>query len=131
LFLPFAFCLALAIRFVLCLFRECELRSQRLGKSAGWWRSLCQAFLSNHPDRSIRDYWLNFSIGFLELLAYPYFIAEGNLKVIGAWLALKTVVQWKGWDADSRAPYQRFLLGNALVIAFSVGLAQLLRIHGI
>jgi hypothetical protein len=129
-YLVLAIFFGLVIRLILCGFREWEQRSdpfKRTRLPASWWRSLGQAFFCTRQS-SIRDYWLNFSVGLLELLAYPYFIAQGNLKVIGGWLALKTVAQWKGWAADSRGPYQRFLLGNALVVAFSVLLAQMLQI---
>ena len=127
----------LVIRLILCVFREWELRmpvhkkrsleEEEIVLPANCFSSVWQAFLSTH--QSIRDYWLNFFVGLLELLAYPYFIATGNFKVIGGWLALKTIVLWREWDKDSRAPYQRFLLGNALVIGLSVLLAQMLHIH--
>ena len=42
-----------------------------------WWRSWWQAFLSTHEFALVRDYWLPFILGLLELTAYPYFIAKG------------------------------------------------------
>jgi hypothetical protein len=139
-YLAWAIGFGLVIRLILCVFRELELRwpntrvrSERIARSEritlppNCFSSVWQAFLSTH--QSIRDYWLSFSVGLLELLAYPYFIAAGNLKVIGGWLALKTAVRWSQWQGANRAPYQRFLLGNALVIGLSVLLAQMLHIH--
>jgi hypothetical protein len=93
-----------------------------------WWRSWWQAFWGTHQSALVRDYGLPFFLGLLELTGYPYFIATGHLKVIGGWLALKTVVQWRQWG-ESRSHYQRFLIGNALVIAASVLLARQLHIH--
>jgi hypothetical protein len=140
------FLAGIVIRIVLSGLRECELRwpatenleqratlppenlEQRATLPPEWWRSLCQAFFSTHQSALVRDYGLPFFLGLLELAAYPYFIATGNLKVIGGWLALKTAARWEGWTKN-RSPYQRFLIGNALVIAASVLLAQGLHIH--
>ena len=41
------------------------------------------------------DYWQPFLLGLLELGCYPILIVTGAWAVIGAWLALKTVSQWK------------------------------------
>jgi hypothetical protein len=93
-----------------------------------WWRSWFQGFLSTHESALVRDWWLPFIVGLLELAAYPYFIAKGDWKVIGGWIALKTASQWGQWS-KSRSHYQRFLIGNALVIAASVFLATELHIR--
>jgi hypothetical protein len=140
------FLAGIVIRIVLSGLRECELRwpatenleqratlppenfEQRATLPPEWWRSLCQAFFSTHQSAQVRDYGLPFFLGLLELTAYPYFIATGNLKVIGGWLALKTAARWEGWTKN-RSPYQRFLIGNALVIAASVLLATRLHLH--
>ena len=130
------FILALAsdilVRIVLRFFREWELRGSIFTRinlpPTNFWRSVWQAFWSIHPYQGANDYFVSFFTGLLELLAYPYFIVTWDLKVIGGWLALKTVAQWKEWTA-SRLSYQRFLLGNALVIAFSVPLGRMLSIQ--
>lgn len=130
------FLAGIVIRIVISGLRECELRwpatenseQQRATLPPEWWRSLCQAFFSTHQSALVRDYGLAFFLGLLELAGYPYFIATGNLKVIGGWLALKTAARWEGW-AKNRSPYQRFLIGNALVIAASVLLATRLHLH--
>ena len=93
-----------------------------------FWRSWLQAFCSTHRSAQVRDYWLPAIVGWLELAAYPYFLATGDWKPIGGWIALKTVAQWGAWT-KSRSNYQRFLIGNALVIAASVLLATQLNIH--
>jgi hypothetical protein len=73
------------------------------------------------------DYLTPFFIGLFELTGFPFFVAIGEWKVIGGWLAIKTVVEWKGWT-ENRSHFQRFLLGNAMVIALSVLLAQMLTV---
>lgn len=60
-----------------------------------WWWSWCKGFLSTHKSALVKDYWHPFFLGFLELSAYPYFIATGNWKVIGGWIAVKTAAQWR------------------------------------
>jgi hypothetical protein len=92
-----------------------------------WWRSWWQGFMSTHESALVRDYWLPFILGLFELAGYPYFIAKGDWKVIGGWLALKTAAQWGLWS-KSRSHYQRFLVGNAMVIAASVLLVTQLHI---
>jgi hypothetical protein len=121
----------IVIRFILASLREYELRcpaSEDFEKKQkpepatlpdGWWCSILQGVLSTHKSARVRDWWLPFIIGLLELTAYPYFIASGDLKPIGGWIALKTVAQWREWT-KSRSNYQRFLIGNALVIAAAV-----------
>ena len=132
------FLYGIEIRLFISLVRECEMRwsatldldpmRDRPTLPKEWCRSWWQGFLSTHESALVRDYWLPFILGLLELTAYPYFIAKGDWKVIGGWIALKTAAQWGQWS-KSRSHYQRFLLGNALVIAASVLLAQELHIH--
>jgi hypothetical protein len=81
--------------------------------------------MSTHESALVRDYWLPFILGLFELAGYPYFIAKGDWKVIGGWL--KTAAQWGLWS-KSRSHYQRFLVGNAMVIAASVLLVTQLHI---
>jgi hypothetical protein len=65
-----------------------------------------------------RDYWLNFFIGVAELCAYPVLIASGQVEVIGGWVAIKTAGQWQAWQ-KCRTSFNRFLLGNILILAIS------------
>lgn len=110
---------AAAIRLVLCVLREWELRTWR----GHWWRSVWLAFCSMHPSAQVNDYGAPFFLGLLELAGYPFFIATANWTVIGGWLLFKTAAHWGQWT-KSRTTYTRFLLGSALVIAASVWLAQ-------
>ena len=65
--------------------------------------------------------------GLLELLFYPLLLAANGLTVdgttvIGAWIAFKAVAQANRWK-DDRFSFHRFLLGNAMVVIFSVGIS--------
>jgi uncharacterized membrane protein len=73
------------------------------------------AFSGFSRDGQARDLWLNSAIGIAELTAYPVLMVTDHLGVIGAWLTLKTVAQWKVW-AESRIVFNRFLIGNILVV---------------
>jgi hypothetical protein len=68
--------------------------------------------------KNIQDYWLPTIIGFAELVSYPILIYQDQIVIIGGWLAIKTAGQWKGWK-NSLTTFNRFLLGNILVLAFS------------
>jgi uncharacterized membrane protein YphA (DoxX/SURF4 family) len=64
------------------------------------------------------DYFQPFLVGFLELLVYPALLAAGVPQYIGAWLGLKVVPQLGSWSTN-RESYQRFLIGNGLVLVAS------------
>ena len=65
------------------------------------------------------DYLYPYYLGFLEFLSYPVLIAADLWPFIGAWLAIKTAGQWEHWK-KSRHSFNRFLIGNALVIVLSL-----------
>ncbi|HZC81825.1 MAG TPA: hypothetical protein VE222_08935 [Nitrospiraceae bacterium] len=65
------------------------------------------------------DYWYPFFLGFLEFLSYPVLIAADLWSFIGAWLVIKTAGQWEHWK-KSRHIFNRFLIGNVLVIILSL-----------
>ena|SRR2546422_2823386 len=67
----------------------------------------------------VPDYWHPFILGSLEMLSYPVLIRTDNLHLVGAWLAFKCLAQWKAWS-DRRVAFNRFLIGNALVLLCSV-----------
>jgi hypothetical protein len=69
------------------------------------------------------DYWQPFLLGVLELTAYPVLLASGKPEYIGAWLAFKTLPRLGAWEKQ-RNNYQRFLIGNALVLIFSYALTR-------
>jgi hypothetical protein len=57
-------------------------------------------------------------LGLLELLIYPILMGNNLPVYIGAWLGFKVVPRLGSWE-KSRNTYQRFLIGNALVILAS------------
>lgn len=62
----------------------------------------------------IRDYFHPWILGTLELGAYAILIAADKWLPIGAWLAYKTYGASPKWE--DRGVYNRFLIGNALVL---------------
>jgi len=73
------------------------------------------------------DFLYPYYLGFIEFLTYPVLMAADLWSFIGVWLAFKTAGQWEHWK-KSRHTFNRFLIGNALVIILSllimVGLVQ-------
>jgi len=84
-------------------------------------------FLSTHPSELIKDYWHPSIIGLLELAIYPLLIATSNWQAIGGWIAVKTAIGWRGWSTN-RSSYNRFLIGNGLVISAAL-LLSILVVH--
>jgi len=82
------------------------------------WQAIWQSFCSWAHHRNIDDYGIPIYIGIIELFLYPILMLANKWTVIGAWLGIKTAAQWKGWR-EGRTPYNRFLLGNILVISIS------------
>ncbi len=76
------------------------------------------AFWGFSSHRNIRDYWLPAIIGFCEMAAYPVLLFTNEAAVIGGWLAIKTAGQWGVWER-SRTAFNRFLVGNLVVLAIS------------
>jgi len=69
------------------------------------------------------DYWQPSLLGVLELSVYPILLASGKSEYIGAWLLFKTIPRFGSWEKH-RNVYQRFLIGNALVLVFSYALMK-------
>src|SRR5262249_47892648 len=84
-----------------------------------WW-CLKGRFPFGTPQAKDSDLLAPAFLGLIETLAYPMLLAikDGGTGVIGAWIGFKAVAQWKRW-ADDRTSFQRFLLGNALVVLSS------------
>src|SRR5262245_62019781 len=61
------------------------------------------------------DYFQPFIVGLLELLVYPALLAAGRPEYVGAWLGFKVIPKLGAWSTH-RESYQRFLIGNALVV---------------
>lgn len=77
-----------------------------------FFKTFCEYYLAKGKET---DHWLTFILGLFEISIYPILIATNNWSFIGAWLAFKTVSQWKRWDTD-RNSFIRFLIGNILVL---------------
>ncbi|HUC61251.1 MAG TPA: hypothetical protein VMF53_04780 [Alphaproteobacteria bacterium] len=58
-------------------------------------------------------------LGTIELATFPVLMAVGAWEAIGAYIGLKTIAQWHHWKED-RAPFNRYLVGNALVLILSL-----------
>jgi hypothetical protein len=93
----------------------------------GFLKLWSQDVLSASASARVRDYFQNFFIGLFELAIYPPLIAHMDLAPIGAWITLKTVAQWGEWKTD-RGTFNRFLIGNALVITAAIWLATMVHV---
>lgn len=116
-----AFLGSLGIRVVLAILYALELALQ------GGWSRLKEGFLGGflgnrqaQPGNGVEggDYWTPYLLGVIELIAYPLLIATSEWQIIGAWFTLKTVAQYGHWNR-SRSTFNRFLIGNALVVIFA------------
>lgn len=84
-----------------------------------WFEAFYHSFLSNAGHSKIDDYWIPSVIGAIELFVFPFLMVEGAWQIIGAWLVIKTASIWAKWN-NLRTPYNRFLLGNLLVLVSSL-----------
>jgi len=82
------------------------------------WRNL-KGVHPNDPKGTKSDLWSATFLGLLELLSYPVIMATGAWTIIGAWIGLKTLAQWKTWQ-ENRFSYNQYLIGNALVVLLSL-----------
>ncbi len=73
------------------------------------------------------DHFQTFILGVMELSIYPILLIANKPEYIGGWLALKTLPQWSRWT-EERWVYNRFLIGNALIIVYSYFVARW--VHG-
>ena len=85
----------------------------------GFWNRFWVSFRGYELMREDGDYWHPFFLGLLELAVYPILMVTGSWIFIGAWLMFKTVGQWQAWK-ERRCPFNRFLIGNALVLIWSL-----------
>ncbi len=85
----------------------------------GFLKTWLMDFFSCHPSAKVKDYFSPTLLGLIELLIYPTLMLFGAWFVIAGWFTLKTAAVWGAWKSD-RNSYNRFLLGNALVILASI-----------
>jgi hypothetical protein len=115
LYLVVAFLLCLVVRVITSSLKALE---QEKLTFSNFKSSFIEYFLGYSPKKEMADYWLAFILGFVEMTCYPVLMATKNWNFIGAWLGFKTVAQWNVWK-DKRAAFNRFLIGNALVLIFA------------
>jgi hypothetical protein len=115
----------LIIRLVQTWLWTLEKSDQRIFSSQFWMKKFVPRFLGRRiwPFREMSDYWHPSVLGFLELLVFPVLMTVGAWTAIGAWFTLKTVAQWENWKT-SRHMFNRFLIGNALLLIAAYILAR-------
>jgi len=115
-YLGLALLLSFSVRIVSGLLRGIELSSKP--DNPRYWRCFWQSVRGYDQDPYKADYWFPYIIGVIEFLIYPFLIKAGLWLGIGLWITLKTVPQWEDWKKN-RPVFNRFLIGNALVIILS------------
>ena len=99
-------------------------RSESLSRT--WWT----VFLSRDSDADLgKDFFAPTITGSIELAVFPLLIVLATWSPIAWWLTIKTAVQWERWKRADRTSYNRFVVGNALVIGASVFLTHLIKIQ--
>lgn len=114
--------LSLAVRVVMALLKVPERESGKT-RFISFIKNL-KGFGSNREMddylfEELDDYLYPFYLGVIEFLSYPVLMAADLWPFIGLWLAFKTVGQWEHWK-ESRHTFNRFLIGNALVLILSL-----------
>lgn len=123
-YLVFVIVAQTGVRAFMCALRSAEI----VGLESSFWPNWRKDFLSTHPDEEVvKDFWYPTIIGMLELAIYPLLIVAGTWQPIGGWIAIKTAVRWQRWSTN-RATYNRFLIGNGLVIFPSLWLTPLIKV---
>jgi hypothetical protein len=107
---------SLAVRFVSAVLKSLE-SSAGSGGFHGEFKKCFRGFGSKEQKHD--DHWHPFILGLFELSAYPVLMVTENWTFIGAWLAFKTLAQWKRWE-EKRTAFNRFLIGNLLVLFLSM-----------
>lgn len=119
-FLAYAGVVVLGSLFVRLILAALKAFESSAGSRPRFCREFCKCFIgSGSKDKTHSDYWHPFILGLFELSAYPVLMATGNWTFIGAWLAFKTLAQWKRWE-EKRSAFNRFLIGNLLVLFLSL-----------
>ena len=134
--------LTLIIRCLACLVRALENRGPPKYLEVGFWRLWLIYFGGGYlfpckrwdnaeavdGDYWHPDYFHPTILGLMELVVYPICMAVSAWPVIGAWISFKAVAQWGAWK-KRRASFNRFLIGNALVLIASYIVLACAHIH--
>jgi len=116
-----AILLSLFVRVCGVLLRAFEVTGKSL-VVGGYWRNFWDLF-KGYGAGPNSDYLHPFFVGILEAVIYPVLLASNHPAYVGAWIGLKTLAQASAWTKD-RNTYQRFLIGNALVVIGSYLLSR-------
>ena len=123
-YLAIALVASLVIRLLLALFRAYQLKAEEKSPFVVELRRAFAGLPSEAKHRNGKgpnepvaqgDYLTPLMLGFLELVAYPPLLLASQWVYIGAWIGFKTIAQYKHWS-DDRAIFNRYLVGNALVV---------------
>jgi hypothetical protein len=91
--------------------------AKRLKRKNGFWLIVKGVGEEGADTASVpSDYWLAFVLGFGEMLAYPLLRVTNHALFIGAWLLFKTVHRWHYAPDQARGLYNRYVVGNAIVL---------------
>lgn len=125
----FAIALSFIIRLILCVFKakalvkgESDTNENNL-KGNDFKTIFWQSFLSNSGDVRIDDHWLPLLLGGVELIVFPFFMAQGYWEALMGWIGVKALSSWGG--RNTRTAYNRFLFGNIITLASAVALAMI------
>lgn len=111
--LALAVAVSLVVRLSLSLMHASEL----VERPRRYWLWVWQIFSGfAHPTH--RDHLQSFFLGALEAFAYPALMAADKPLWIGAWIVLKALPRFV-LSRERHQGYQRFLIGNALVLILS------------
>lgn len=114
---------ALYVRVVLAILWTIDEKASKQWLKETSWVIFCRRFWGQRSDDQQSDHWHPFVLGLLELFVAPVFIFTGAWVPIGGWLTLKTVAQWDAWKT-SRHMFNRFLIGNALLLIWAYWMAR-------
>jgi hypothetical protein len=84
-------------------------------KKYSFWERVWIAFSGFSKKETHPDLWYPSILGIIEMMTFPILIKAQLYSAIGAWVAFKTVSQWKVWG-DDRNVFNRFLIAHALLL---------------
>lgn len=105
--------LSLCVRLAMSLLKACDRKEEE-----GFWREFRFIFSGFSPDKDRRDYWYSFLVGWGEICVFPILLKLDVVFLVGGWLALKVLPQWRVW-AEKRQAFNLFLISVMLVLLFS------------
>jgi len=80
-----------------------------------FWKRILISFIGFSKKEKHPDLWYSTILGTIESFVFPVLMKAELFSAIGAWIALKTVSQWKLWD-ENRSVFGRFLIAHSLLL---------------